>query len=438
LKSKKNLDKKIISKHKLYVEKNMFQLCRSITGKGIKKSLFLIKKKFKDLKIYKIRSGTKVFDWKVPPEWNIKKAYIVDKNNNKIIDFKNSNLHIINYSKPIKITLNRDDLLKKIYSLPKQPNAIPYVTSYYKKNWGFCCTHKKKIEILKKYKKRDLFKVEIISSFNNKGHLTYGELCLPGKSDQEILISTYLCHPSMANNELSGPIVSMSLIDYFAKKKLEKTLRFLFIPETIGSISWISKNFNHIKNKIIGGYNISCIGDNRSHSFVESKLKKSIFDKILVKNYKKKKIKFKRYSFLKRGSDERQFNSPGVDLPFVTVCRSKFGEYKEYHTSLDNFSLVNVEGLLGGFRIVKSSIKDIIKLKFPKSKVICEPHLSKYKLYNSINFKNQKNNSINILNFLQYSDGTKSIKEISRIINLDYKECEKITSILKKNKLISI
>ena len=167
-------------------------------------------------------------------------------------------------------------------------------------------------------------------------------------------------------------------------------------------------------------------------------MKKSIFDKILVNNYKKKKIKFKRYSFLKRGSDERQFNSPGVDLPFVTVCRTKFGEYKEYHTSLDNFSLVNVEGLLGGFKIVKSCIEEILKLKIPKSKITCEPHLSKYNLYNSINFKSQKNHSMNLLNFLQYSDGTRSIKEISKIINLNYKECQKIASVLKKNKLISI
>ena len=438
MKSKKNLDKEIISRHKLYVEKKMFKLCRSITGKGIEKSLSLIKKKNKNFKINKVKSGTKVFDWKIPPAWNIKKAYVIDKNNEKIIDFEKSNLHIVNYSKPIKSILKRDDLLKKIYSLPAQPDAIPYVTSYYKRDWGFCCTHKTKKKIFEKYKKNDLFKVEIISSHNTEGYLNYCELCLPGKSEQEILISTYLCHPSMANNELSGPIVSMSLIDHFSKKKLEKTLRFIFIPETIGSITWISKNLNHIKDKIIGGYNLSCIGDNKSHSFIESKLKNSIFDNILVKNYKKRKIKFKRYSFLKRGSDERQFNSPGIDLPFVTVCRTKFGEYKEYHTSLDNFDLVNEEGLLGGFKIVKSSIEDILKLKIPKSRITCEPHLSKYKLYNSINFKVQKNHSMNLLNFLQYSDGQKTIEEISKIINLDFKECEKIASILKKNKLILI
>jgi aminopeptidase-like protein len=438
LKSLKNSDKKIISEFKSFAEKEMFDLCRSITGKGIKKSLNLIKKKFKKLSIYKIKSGSIAFDWKIPPEWNIKKAYILDKNKKKIIDFKNNNLHLVNYSIPINKILKRDELLKKIYSLPAQPNAIPYVTSYYKRDWGFCCDYNTKKKLSKNYKKDDFFKVVIESSHNQKGYLNYGEIYLPGKSKQEILISTYLCHPSMANNELSGPIVSMSLIKYFMKKKLNKSLRFIFIPETIGSIAWIAKNYNHIKSNIIGGYNLSCIGDEKNYSFVESKDKKSLFIRYLVKEYKRRKIKYKKYSFLKRGSDERQFNSPGIDLPIVTVSRTKFGEYKEYHTSLDNFDLVTSKGLLGGFKIVKSTIENILKLKIPKSRLLCEPHLSKYNLYNSINFKSQKNLSMDYLNFLQYSDGTRTLEEISKIINLNYKDCEKIAFILKKNKLILI
>jgi len=286
LKSLKNSDEKIISGFKSFAEKEMFDLCRSITGKGIKKSLNLIKKKFKKLSIYKIKSGSIAFDWKIPPEWNIKKAYILDRNKKKIIDFKNNNLHLVNYSIPINKILKRDELLKKIYSLPAQPNAIPYVTSYYKRDWGFCCNYNTKKKLLKDYKKDDFFKVVIESSHNQKGYLNYGEIYLPGKSKQEILISTYLCHPSMANNELSGPIVSMSLIKYFKKKKLNKSLRFIFIPETIGSIAWIAKNYNHIKNNIIGGYNLSCIGDEKNYSFVESKDKKSLFVRYLVKEYK--------------------------------------------------------------------------------------------------------------------------------------------------------
>ena len=438
MKSLKDSDEKIISGFKSFAEKEMFDLCRSITGKGIKKSLNLIKKKFKKLSIYKIKSGSIVFDWKIPPEWDIKKAYILDKNIKKIIDFKNNNLHLVNYSIPINKILKRDELLKKIYSLQAQPNAIPYVTSYYKRDWGFCCDYNTKKRLLKDYKKDDFFKVVIESTHNQKGYLNYGEIYLPGKSKQEILISTYLCHPSMANNELSGPIVSMSLIKYFMKKKLNKSLRFIFIPETIGSIAWIAKNYNHIKNNIIGGYNLSCIGDEKSYSFVESKDKKSLFVRYLVKEYKRRKIKYKKYSFLKRGSDERQFNSPGIDLPIVTVSRTKFGEYKEYHTSLDNFDLVTNKGLLGGFKIVKSAIENILKLKIPKSTLLCEPHLSKYNLYNSINFKSQKNLSMDYLNFLQYSDGTRTIEEISKEIKLKNSKSKQICKILEKNKLLTI
>ena len=438
MKSLKNLDEKIISGFKSFAEKEMFDLCRSITGKGIKKSLNLIKKKIRKLSIYKIKSGSIAFDWKIPPEWNIKNAYILDKNKKKIIDFKSNNLHLVNYSIPINKFFKRDELLKKIYSLPTQPNAIPYVTSYYKRDWGFCCDYNTKKRLLKDYKKDDFFKVVIESSHNRKGYLNYGEIYLPGKSKQEILISTYLCHPSMANNELSGPIVSMSLIKYFMKKKLNKSLRFIFIPETIGSIAWISKNYNHIKDNVIGGYNLSCIGDEKNYSFVESKDKKSLFVRYLVKEYKRRKIKYKKYSFLKRGSDERQFNSPGIDLPIVTVSRTKFGEYREYHTSLDNFDLVTNKGLLGGFKIVKSAIENILKLKIPKSRLLCEPHLSKYNLYNSINFKSQKNLSMDYLNFLQYSDGTRTLEEIAKEINLKNSRCEQICKILEKNKLLSI
>ena len=190
----------------------------------------------------------------------------------------------------------------------------------------------------------------IKSSLNSNGYLNYGELVIKGQSKQEILISTYICHPSMANNELSGPIVSMSLINYFKKiKNLSKTIRFIFIPETIGSITYISKNLYDLKSNLIGGYNLSCIGDERQHSCLLSKYENSPSDKALIEAYKKLRIKYKKYSFLERGSDERQFNSPGIDLPITSIFRSKYGEYPEYHTSLDNFSLVTIKGVKDGF-----------------------------------------------------------------------------------------
>jgi aminopeptidase-like protein len=200
----------------------MFPICRSITGSGTKKTLRIIKNEFPKLKIYNIKSGSKVFDWKIPPEWNIKRAFILDKNNKKIIDFQKNNLHVVGYSSPVNKIINKRKLLTHLHAIKTQPNAIPYLTSYYKKYWGFSCSYTLKKIIEKNYNNKDKFKIIIDSSFNKKGRLQYGELIIPGKSKQEILISTYICHPSMANNELSGPAISMLLINFFQKKKIKK------------------------------------------------------------------------------------------------------------------------------------------------------------------------------------------------------------------------
>ena len=289
-----------VKKYYLLAKHSLFLICRSLTGDGIRKTLKIIKKEFPKLKIHEIPSGTKVFDWNVPPEWNVKDAYILDKNNKKIVDFKNNNLHLVGYSVPVNKFFSKKKLFNHIYSLPKQPKAIPYITSYYKKYWGFCVSHSKKLQFDKNYKNSDKFKVVIKSNLNSKGHLNYGELILNGKSKQEILISTNVCHPSMANNELSGPIVSMCLINHFAKiKNLEKTIRFIFIPETIGSITYLSKNLPYLKANVVGGFNLSCIGDERQYSCMFSKYENTPSDRAIVEAYNKLKIKFKRYSFFR-------------------------------------------------------------------------------------------------------------------------------------------
>ena len=249
-----------------------------------------------------------------------------------------------------------------MFYLKEQPDAIPYITSYYKKRWGFCLTYNQFKEINIKYSDEESFKVVINSNLNNNGSLNYGELIIKGKSRKEILISTYICHPSMANNELSGPIVSMSLINYFIGKKLNKTLRFIFIPETIGSIAYLSRNLKYLKRYVIGGYNLSCIGDERKHSCMLFKNENSPSDEALLLSYKKMNIRdYKIYPFLNRGSDERQYNSPGIDLGITSIFRSKYTEYPEYHTSLDNFDVVTLKGLTGGYNVAKNSIKIIQK-----------------------------------------------------------------------------
>ena len=220
----------------------LFPINRSITGKGIIKTLKIFKKIHPKLKIKYFKSGKKVFDWIIPSEWNVKNAYVLDQVGEKIIDFKKNNLHLMGYSIPVNKKVSKKELLDKLFSSQKVKNAIPYVTSYYKKNWGFCVSKNHKNEINKKYKKDERFKILIDSNLKKNGNMPIGEYVIQGESKQEILISTYVCHPSMANNELSGPLLSMMLIDYFKKYKLNKTLRFIFVPETIGSIAYIHQN----------------------------------------------------------------------------------------------------------------------------------------------------------------------------------------------------
>ena len=240
-----------INKYYTIAKNTLYPITRSITGLGVRKTLTIIQREFPELKIKKIKSGTKVFDWNVPPEWNVSDAYILDKNDKKIIDFKNNNLHLVGYSIPVKKHVSKQELFKNLYFLKKQPTAIPYITSYYKKRWGFCVSYNQYKNLDKEYSSNDKFKVVVNSSLKKNGGLNYGELILKGSSKKEILISTYICHPSMANNELSGPVVSIALVNWLLTlKKRRYTYRIVFIPETIGSILYLSKNLDHLKNHV--------------------------------------------------------------------------------------------------------------------------------------------------------------------------------------------
>lgn len=243
----------------------------------------------------------------------------------------------------------------------------------------------------------------------------------------------------MANNELSGPIVSMALINYFNKRKqMNYSLRFIFIPETIGSIAYINRNLKKLKKNVVGGYNLSCIGDEKNYSCMFSKKGNNPADLSLLNAYKKLKIKkFKIYSFLKRGSDERQFNSPGIDIPIASIFRSKYGEYKEYHTSLDNFNLVTRKGLNGGYKVAKEAIINLDKIIMPKASFLCEPQLGKRGLYSNISKKGSSLTSRKYLDFLQYSDGNYSLEQISKVIKVSYEQTKSIYKLLLKKKLVS-
>ncbi len=417
-------------KNIMTLAKSLWPIHRTIVGPGIRTSLKKIKFYQNSLKIKNIRSGTKVFDWKIPNEWEIKDAWI-KYSKKKILDYKKNNLHVVGHSSGISKTINLNQLIKHLHYIEEMPNAIPYVTSYYKKYWGFCIEYNK----FKKLKKGK-YQVFIDSKFK-KGNLNYGEIVFKGKTKKEILFTTYLCHPSMANNEISGPCVATFLSNYVKNlKKRYYTYRFLFIPETIGSISYISKNLKYLQSNLLAGFNISCVGDERNYSYTSSRSGNTIADKVSKKILNSINKNFKKYDWMQRGSDERQFCSPGVNLPFCTLSRSKFGTYKEYHTSLDTIGKVlTKKGLNSSLKLFKKIVNYFETSEFYNSTYKCEPFMTKRNLYKHISIY-EKTSNRDLMNVLSVCDGRTDLSEISKKCNIKEFTTIKILRTLEKNKLI--
>ena len=437
---------KLLSKMHLSIKKKIYNLAvhlqkfpRSLTGKGNRETLNSIKKVLKNLKLLSVPSGFKAYDWVVPEEWNFKNAYILNPQGKKIIDVKDNILHLVNYSVPVKKKINLDKLQNHLHSSPKLPNAIPYVTSYYKKNWGFCLQHNQRKK-LKKGKYQILIDTDL-----KKGKLDYAELYIKGKTTKEIFLSTYICHPFMANNEISGPAVLTYLLDYFQKNINYYSIRAVFVPETIGSIVYLRKNIKILKKNVIAGFNLSCVGDERCYSYLPSRNGSTLSDQVSISILKWVDKNFKKYSWNERGSDERQYCSPGIDLPIASVSRSKFGEYPEYHTSYDDFNrMVTAKGLYQSYQLYIKLIEAIQNNYYPKCKILCEPKLSKYGLYNPLRKINstkplfQSSITDPIINILSHADGKSSLIEISEKINLPIWELYRVCEKLYKKKLITI
>ena len=389
----------------------LFPLCRSITGNGFRESLEMIRKIIPEIKVYEVPTGTNVFDWTVPKEWNIQGGGIYRLNGDKVIDFKDSNLHILGYSLPIDKVIRLEDLLEHIYTQPDQPDWIPYVTSYYKERWGFCMSeNQKKTLVDKEYH-------VVINSILKDGSLTYGELIIPGETEDEILISTYLCHPSMANNELSGPVLLTELMKYINQMpKRRYTYRFVINPETIGSITYISKNLDILQQHVKAGFVLSCVGDDRTYSYIATKYGDTLADRVMQNVLHYHYPDYKKYSFLDRGSDERQYGAAGVNLPVCGFCRSKYEQFPEYHTSADNMDLISPEGLQGSFDVMRKVIRTLEHNYRYTMTVKCEPQLGKRGLYPTISHKGS-HDTVNVMrDFIAYADGRHDLINISNII----------------------
>lgn len=405
--------------------KELFPICRSITGQGFRDSLQILNDALGGgiLQIHSIKSGTKVFDWIVPPEWYIKDAYIITPSGEKICDFKKHNLHVINYSEGIDKEIELDELQNHLYSLEEKPNAIPYVTSYYKKRWGFCITHNERKKL-----KQGKYRVFIDAKHDENGVLNYADFIIPSTQDskEEILISSYLCHPSMANNELSGPIVAIYLAKWLLNLKERKyNYRFVIIPETIGSIVYIHKHLKHLQKYLKAGFVLSCLGDDNAYSLVHSPSQNTLSDKVALHTLKNKK-NFKEYSFLYRGSDERQYNAPLVNLGVVGICRTRYSDYNGYHTSKDDLNFISPKGLAGGLKAMQEIILNLEINEIYENTIFCEPNLGKRGLYHTLSTANDIPLACN---FLAYCDGKNDIIDIAEILNMQAYE---IQDLLKK------
>ena len=393
--------------------KKLFPICRSITGNGVRQTLGILKEYIPEMEIHEIPSGTKVFDWTVPKEWNIRDAYIEDASGDRIIDFKEQNLHVVGYSLPMDEWLELDALKEIIYTQPDQPEVIPYVTSYYKERSGFCMS-----QVQKEGLPPGRYHC-VIDSDLKEGFLTYGEAVIPGESEEEIFLSTYVCHPSMANNECSGPALSAYLAKWIREHNHRYTYRFVFIPETIGSIVYLSRNLDYLKKHMLAGFNLTCVGDDRTFSHVSSRYGDNLADNVLRNVLQFHYPDYDEYDFLERGSDERQYCAPGIDLPVCTFSRSLFHKYPEYHTSADDLNLISDAGLQGSYDVITQCFSILEYNKKYRVKTLCEPQLGPRGLYpnTSRNGAALTDEVRKITDFIAYADGNNSLIDISNRIH---------------------
>ena len=419
--------------------KNLFEILwplnRSLTGRDNLRTLEIINSEI-ELQIKYIASGSKVYDWIIPDEWNVNDAYVKDSNGNKIIDFKLNNLHLMGYSEPFNQKIELKVLREHLHSLPEFPTAIPYITSYYERRWGFCLSHNQYLDL-----KDETYTVYIDSSFNNKGNLVYATSEIKGRLKKKIFFSTYICHPSMANNEISGMIVSTYLCKYIQdKKNLKFSYLFSFAPETIGALVILNEFGEDLKEKLVAGYVVTCVGDSGDFTFKKSRNDDSYVNKIsihVLKHLAKNSHKIE--NFVPMGSDERQYCSPGFNLSVGSLMRTMYGNYSEYHTSLDNKDFISFTAIEDTINIY---IKIIECIEFDgiylNTMPFGEPQLGKRGLYPTVGLRSDKEFKLKaILYLLNFSDGKHTLLDIAEKMDCFILDLEKPLFQLLEAKLLT-
>jgi aminopeptidase-like protein len=397
----------------------LFPLNRSLTGNGVRQSMAIMQE-IMPLQLHEIESGTQVYDWTIPNEWNVEDAYIITPNGNKIAQFKEHNLHLLGYSIPVEAEVDFDTLNEHLHYLIEMPAVIPYVTSYYKERWGFCISYNEYLKLPRAGK----YKV-VVKSTLQPGALTYADLLLEGETKEEILFTSYLCHPSMANNELSGPLCLAALYHKLKEMPSRKySYRFVIAPETIGTIAYLHKYGAHYKQYLKAGYVVSCVGLNTHFTYKRTKLQTAETDLIAEHILRKHSASPQFIDFFPKGSDERQYAAPGFNLPVGSMVKGMYYQYAEYHTSADNKELISFEAILETADIYsKIAMAFELNACYINNMPFGEPQLGKRGLYPNLSTKAQSQLVMDqILYLLSYGDGKTNLLTIAEKANISILE----------------
>jgi aminopeptidase-like protein len=408
----------------------LYPICRSITGAGVRETLARLQRKV-DLRITETPSGTSVFDWTIPREWTIRDAYVKNAGGERVIDFRRNNLHVVGYSTPVHAWMPLGELKEHIFTLPQQPGVIPYRTSYYAESWGFCMAHEHLAEL-----PDGEYEVRIDASLED-GSLTYGEYLHQGRSTEEILLTTHICHPSLANDNCSGLALLAHLAERLAGIETRYSYRFLFAPGTIGAIAWLARN-EHLTARIRHGLVLSGVGDGGAPTYKKSRRGDAAIDRAMAHVLRHAAPSAAVIDFFPYGYDERQFCSPGFDLPMGSFQRSRFGTYPEYHTSADNLDFIRPEHLAHSYRLVVAALdvleNDVLPINLqPK----CEVQLGRRGLYATTGGdKDGPAKSMALLWVLNMADGRHSLLDIAERADLPFKVVADAARILHDHGLL--
>ena len=408
----------------------LFPICRSITGNGLRQTLAMIKNRI-PLETFEVASGTHVFDWIVPKEWNVLDACIKDRTGRRVVDFQQSNLHLMNYSSPVHATMPLRELKPHLFTLPEKADWIPYRTSYYREDWGFCLSHNQLLAL-----EDGDYEVCVDSSLRD-GHLNYGECFLPGRSSEEVLVSCHVCHPSLANDNLSGLVVAAALAQLLSGKERHYSYRFLFVPGTIGAITWLAQNQASTAN-IRHGLVLTCLGDNGRFHYKKSRRGNSEIDRVAAYILSHLTDVSEILEFSPYGYDERQYCSPGFNLPVGCLMRSVWGSFPEYHTSADNLEFIKPQALVASLRVC-AGIIDVLEnnWRYRNLNPYCEPQLGRRGLYRSTGgdgIDAEINARLWVLNL---SDGNHSLLDIAERSKLPFVQISDAAELLYTAGLLS-